>query len=552
MRHKILSVDNAAIVSVFIVGELVFGFSSLWIGQDVNFDQRNYHFYTAYALVHHRLQYDVLPAQIQTFLNPVLNLPFYCLVQTLSPKGTGFVLGAIHGLNFFLAFLFSLSLLKKLAVLNKLALSLLLAATGIYAPASLTLLGTTNGDNITSLFVLGGLLVLVRKSEGPLRWRDFYLSGLFLGLAAGLKYVNMIYVIALFATVFLMVVFQQALIPALVSLSLGVVTGIASAAGLWMWRMWEKFDNPLFPFFNKIFHSPYSPLSNWDNLYSQWKPKDVFEACLYPFYWLSPQTISFPLPLRDARWAVLVVLALTALLTHGVQAIKERNYNDRGWRTQAVMPERGGRVIVLFLLLSFPLWLVMFSYHRYVFPLEVLTGVAIFWLIDRFSLHQTAKLVLGGSLCALVIVSVKAPGRGHLKWGNEWFGVTTPPLAAPTETVVLMIGRKPTSYVIPFFPSEVRFIRLVSTFNTENTRFAEEIGDLIKQHNGPFLVLLKGEASPEDRGALARHNLAIVPEKCIAIASRIDHDLQLCQALRGPRLNTAATETDTTANHAAR
>jgi len=533
MRNTILSVGNAAIVGVFIVGELLFGFSSVWIGQDVNFDQRNYHFYTAYALVHHRLQYDLLPAQIQTFLNPALNLPFYFLVKNISPKGTGFVLGAIHGLNFFLAFLFSLSLLKNLAVLNKLALSLLLAATGIYAPASLTLLGTTNGDNITSLFILGGLLVLVRKSEGPMRWRDFYLSGLFLGLAAGLKYVNMIYVIALFATVFLMVLFQQALIPAIVSLSLGAVIGIASAAGWWMWWMWEKFDNPLFPFFNKIFHSPYSPLSNWENLYSQWKPKSVFEACLYPFYWLTPQTISFPLPLRDARWAILVVLAIAALLTHGVQTVRQRTDRDGFWQTQALMQERSGRVIVLFLLFSFPLWLVMFAYHRYVFPLEVLTGVAIFWLIDRFSLRQTAKLVLGCSLCALVMVSVKAPGRGHLKWGSEWFGVTAPPLAAPTETIVLIMGRKPISYVIPFFPSEVRFIRLVSTFNTENTRFAEEIRDVIKQHNGPFLVLLKGELSPEDRTVLALHNLAIVPEQCTAIASRIDHDLQLCQALRG-------------------
>lgn len=66
---------------------LVFGAGvSLALGQDCNWDLRNYHFYNVHAWLGDRYLFDIAPAQRQTFLNPLLDLPFYGLVQVLGDK----------------------------------------------------------------------------------------------------------------------------------------------------------------------------------------------------------------------------------------------------------------------------------------------------------------------------------------------------------------------------------------------------------------------------------------------------------------------------------
>ena len=52
---------------------------ALVLGQDANWDLRNYHWYNAYALLNGRYGIDLLPAQTPTFYNPALDVPFYLL-----------------------------------------------------------------------------------------------------------------------------------------------------------------------------------------------------------------------------------------------------------------------------------------------------------------------------------------------------------------------------------------------------------------------------------------------------------------------------------------
>ena len=54
--------------------------SAFVLKQDVNWDLQNYHFYNAWAFVHQRLGWDIAPAQLQTYHNPLLDLPYYAMV----------------------------------------------------------------------------------------------------------------------------------------------------------------------------------------------------------------------------------------------------------------------------------------------------------------------------------------------------------------------------------------------------------------------------------------------------------------------------------------
>src|SRR5918995_7474534 len=51
-------------------------------GPDGNWDLRNYHLYDPHAWVTGRLLIDIAPAQLQTWHNPMLDLPLYWLVRS--------------------------------------------------------------------------------------------------------------------------------------------------------------------------------------------------------------------------------------------------------------------------------------------------------------------------------------------------------------------------------------------------------------------------------------------------------------------------------------
>src|ERR1700680_117782 len=89
----VCAVLGAGVLSVFV------------LRQDANWDLRNYHFYNAWAFAHDRLGWDLAPAQLQTFLNPLLDLPFYWMVAAdWPPRLISFVMALPAGIGaFFLA-----------------------------------------------------------------------------------------------------------------------------------------------------------------------------------------------------------------------------------------------------------------------------------------------------------------------------------------------------------------------------------------------------------------------------------------------------------------
>jgi len=87
-----------------VIGCLIFGCYSLLAGQDVNWKLRNYHLYNAYAFVYDGIGFDYAPAGIQTYLNPLLDLPYFYLSRIPSPAQYGFIFGMLQGLNFWIIY----------------------------------------------------------------------------------------------------------------------------------------------------------------------------------------------------------------------------------------------------------------------------------------------------------------------------------------------------------------------------------------------------------------------------------------------------------------
>ena len=147
---------EAVVVALLIVGS---GVGSLLLGQDANTDLHRYRFYIGYAFVHGRLDTDLVPAALGTFLNPTLDSFHYLGIAHLPPRLFGFLLGALQGLNPALVFLLARRLLNRGPGSGTLAVLVgVLAATG---PTAHSLLGTTMGDTTASI------PLLLSPSPGP-------------------------------------------------------------------------------------------------------------------------------------------------------------------------------------------------------------------------------------------------------------------------------------------------------------------------------------------------------------------------------------------------
>ena len=105
----------------------LYGLLGLTLGMDANWDLRNYHWYNAYALLTGRLGMDMLPAQMPSFYNPLLDVPFYLLATHLPARAAGFVWGTLHGLNLALVFLLAHATLRVGTAWGRVALAALLA-----------------------------------------------------------------------------------------------------------------------------------------------------------------------------------------------------------------------------------------------------------------------------------------------------------------------------------------------------------------------------------------------------------------------------------------
>ncbi len=253
----------------WIVMPLAMGVSALaavMLGQDASWDLQNYHYYTGYAFLNKPLNYDFAPAQLQSFFNPLMHVFTYLMLAHLPSKTVAAVLGAIQGLNFYLVFLISQTLFCRWKSSNRFLISLGSAFAGFYGAANISELGTTFGDNLISILVLSGLLVIIRyllrENEAPSPVVSLWIGGVIMGAAAGVKLTVLIYIPAVCLSVLPLLAKKH--LRQLAAFVAALATGFVATYGVWGIHLYLQYRNPFFPYLNNIFHSPYY---NWAGVF---------------------------------------------------------------------------------------------------------------------------------------------------------------------------------------------------------------------------------------------------------------------------------------------
>jgi hypothetical protein len=499
-RTALLSHPRAPRTVVWLVPVLC-GLVSVWLGQDDNWDLRNYHWYNAYALLNGRLDLDMAPGQWQSYFNPLIDVPYYLLSTTLPGPLVGFLMGFVHGLNFVLLLAIARQLLGERA--GGARLPLLLAAAGVCGAGFLSQLGNTMGDNLTALLVLGAQHLVLRGWDALHGASSrviglMLLSGLAMGLGTGLKLTNAPYAVALCVALLTAPASWRVRVALAVTQGCAVAVGIGIAAGYWWLTMWERFGNPLFPQFNNIFRSPLAQqLGVIDNHHM---PHNALEALAWPLVFMAQITRVSEIPLKLAVVPLLYVLGLLFVVLWLAGKARQRP------APSSLSPR--ARFLLVFGLVAYLLWMKLFGIYRYLVPLELLAPLMVWLLVERMAAPVHAARIGGWLLAATTLAVFPFASWGHASWASPNFGAQVPPLAHPADTIVFTAhGDPPMGWLATFFPRDVRVIALAGGF-PESPAWLERIGSAIAARPGPHYVMLA--ASRNTTGASLQRKRALV------------------------------------------
>ncbi|MDE2463150.1 MAG: hypothetical protein KGO02_05490 [Alphaproteobacteria bacterium] len=521
------------------------GFVSVHLGQDANWDLKNYHLYNAWSYLHKRLSTDIFAAGAQSYFAPLLDIPYYLLsVRWLpgSPRLVAFIMGLPYGLLLFIVFSMAWVVAGELTVspAKRASLGLIATVFGVTGVATVSQVGTTFNEIPTAATTLAGLLFIIlaiTKSSITERRRCVNIclifSGLLFGAAAGLKLTACIYapgaaIVAWAINGSVWRRFQHAFI-----FSLAWVLAFSVLWGPWGWKLYKLTGNPFFPLFNSVFHSSWiAPSAGLD---LRFMPKTIFEAIFYPFYWINNPSMTVMEPrFADPRFAMIYALGVIAFIIYIPRLIRFISRDN----SQAYN-FRSTDGILLFSAISYPIWQVLFSILRYAATLESILGLVMLSLIAkivamrRLELHYTLLLAFVASCTAGAFLLTKYPDWGRAQYSNEVFKIKSPRL--PNDSLILFVG-KPIAYLAPFLAhdkTDVEFIGITSTvLNSADYKVGKMIRSRIAEWPGPIFYVARRETMASV-GSLKIYSL--YPDgNCKTIFSNIDEPTYLCRATKTP------------------
>ncbi len=501
------------------------GILSVILGQDVSWDLRNYHFYNPYMLLTGRFKYDVLPAQIQTFFNPLMDVPFFVAIYYLKlpPVVVGFFLGGFHGLNQWLVHLITYHSFDKVCERYKITLSIAAAITSIFGAAYISELGTSIGDSTSSVFVLAGLFLIIAclGRNQPVKLKTIIFAGLLLGLATGLKLTTALYSISLIVAISFLTNTIQEKLRNLLVLIFSMAVGFSLTMGYWIILMWTNFANPLFPFFNKIFQSPYIE-TDFNLQDTRFLPKDVWQFLFYPFYFVQEQTLVAEVKFKETRFAIAYLLIVILLGVIIYQYTSRRSLEQKN--NLVHVPILG--FLLPFYCSAYLIWLKGFSIYRYLIVLELITPVLIILIIAYLYPHKRTVFIILIAIFALIAATVKPLDWWRMGWSDNYFGIDSQALKPYENSTIVMWGDEGTGYLVPHFPASTRFVRLRGNMGvSEGTLMRKNAEKFIAETPVGNLYILMTDfnsKSPELGKDLAKENLEIDFQNCQPFSSKIE------------------------------
>lgn len=462
-------------------------------GEDINWDRRNYHFYSGFALLTGRLFVDVAVAEMQTYFNAYVNAFTFIVTRYLPyPFGAwAITLVQLTALPLVLAIALRLAATDETGW-RPTIISILAAAISLTGAAWISELGTSFFSGTTAPLVLLGILLLMKSfgTAQPKNKRFVIAAGAAFGFAAALKLTNAPFALTALAAATLTAMAADrgrgALSTSQVAVWFcgGCALGYAPAIPWHMWLMYD-FGSPLFPLYNAVFRSEYYDLVSFRD--SRWKFAGVGDALRVIVAMATGTDRTGEIPFADGRLALL--FAGWLMLTGALLALRSRALvgRPRGFFVREI----GGAeafLVTAFTSLSVIAWIVVFAYQRYLIPVELLYGPAVLVVVLNLAGRNVAVPLLTAML-AVSIATLKIPNWGKLPASDfvplsqrVAFGTQMPPRLATTPGRYVIYG-VPNSFLVPFLHRQSVAVRVDLSAGFRSEKFESLARARLEEHS---------------------------------------------------------------------
>lgn len=482
--------------------------ASLWLGQDANWDLRNYHYYNAWALLNGRWAIDIAPAQLQSFHNPLPDLPFYFLARHWTARAVAIALAMATAIAAYFLVRIAVRLFagESAARLRRVTCIVAAVAIGVTGAAGVAVIGSTMNEWPSTALVIASVYLALR---GRIAW-----AGFLVGCAAGLKLTYAVFAVGLVAGLVTYGPWRERTRRA-ARVAAFIALGLLVTHGPWSAFLWHVHGNPVFPYFNGVFRSPDElPVGLHDDRFG---PRTLLQALAFPLYFARGHNdLVSSVGFRDYRLATLWVVGLLCL----ARALLRREWPGPPWR-----------LVIVFFLAAYLAWMALFGIYRYVIALEMLSGVLIVAGVLYLARSPRLAYAVMIMLTALLVGTTRKMGWERIAFGERYFEVAVP--AVEDGALVVLAPHHPMAYAAAFFPGRVRFVAPWNNLLVpgQASGLAHAAAGAIARHEGPVYLLDAAVETPETRVLLEGFRLA--RDSCRPVRSNIDADaLRLCRLRR--------------------
>ena len=518
---------------------LLTGVIASHLGADANWDLQNYHFYNGYLWMHNKLISDSL-ATVQSYLDPLLNSFYYILISTLTPWQVNLVIASLQSLSLTSVFFLSMIIFERNHFIKKLLISLAVSVSALFGPIFWSEIGGTMGDTLLAspVIIAIAFLAMATTPETSFNKRGYYvvIAGLLIGFISGLKFTNMTYAVAMFFSMaaVLTIIKLRHKDTVLLLLAFSLAATISFLATYWPvgWLLWNNFKNPIFPYFNNIFKSPY--LAHYAFNDNRWFPTTLIGYLTLPFAFCvrhantNPQhMVGMEIPFKTYLFATIFIL-LPFYIVGQIKKIARKEYVSYN-----------GMFIVIFSAISFIVWEVMFSYYRYLAVIEIIGPLTITIMLASFINNGFKDSVISVVLSFLVVV-ISAQSLPDSNWGREpfmssYFGINKNSFVN-YKNALIIVGHKPIGFVLPYFPRSDRIIGLPESIPKLTPVFQNVYLRKLRRFKGKMYYLSQYNKSlsvvKEHATQLRReYNINIKYSSCKEIKTNL-YPVALCTATR--------------------
>ncbi|MEP9351325.1 hypothetical protein [Xanthobacter sp. KR7-225] len=479
-------------------------------GADANFDLRNYHLYNAFSFSNSRLDIDFLPVGIHSYINPLIDLPFYIVYQTYGVFAAHILLIFYFSVFIFITFLFNMrvfdAIKQQYAPYYLFSFNFLPVCATLISISGAAAIGqaiTTMNEIQTATLVTSSLLFILPTND-PHRQRllALMLGGYLLGFAVGLKLTAMIYAIG---AVFTLFPWRGTLagIWRWMAFCLGLGIGAVSSGGYWSWTIYKKFGNPIYPFYDGVFKSPLGDGVNGGDL--RFIPTTMLDYLIYPLHWaFQSGTQASELAVRDPRLLLLLISSIVLISVHFF-----------------IRPiARTLLFLIVFGIASYVVWLLRFSILRYAVVLEVISGTLIVSSIAIIAfllgLRRSILYFLSGLLAFVLISFTDRPNWGRVPFPDA-YSLSMEPV--PDGSIVLLVGR-PVAFLAALIPGrDIKYVG-IDEWTTQPGPRLKVISEMLSRNDHKLFALFR--LGDDQIAAIGSLGLTLESRECSPVHIAID------------------------------